>query len=312
MSTATTSRPVGDNEFPVLLRLPDLNATAWLPVPAAASTIAAVAPPELAPAPSSWTAPVEIPSISLPDPVLATTSIDVAANTATPADTQATSTTTVTAPPRSERISRAERTPPAQWTLIRQLATGGVLVGGLALTYFMIMGSGDDDTPEHIATAETTLEPPLIETPTNVVAMTNGAHASGTTVHKHEVESPANDITSVGPPPDFSREFGTPPAMPSHIEVAEIPQRNNVPAPPVNSSPQDTQNTSPSTTDRDNVGQFRGRVGPATQSAVVPSYPNYPTTDPATFLYRPGTGDAGSEAARTARLNGTIAPPPLR
>ncbi len=141
-----------------------------------------------------------------------------------------------------------------QRTVIRQLATGGVLVGGLALTYFMIMGGGSDVTPDHISSAETTLEPPVIEmAPTLAEAL-------------------QRDEPNPSTPPEFHRSQ---PAIPP----------------------------------RDESYRFEGRVGPESSAMHAPTYP---TTDPATFQFRPVTDPREATRVNTAKLEGTIAPPPLR
>lgn len=300
MSTATTTRPAGDNEFPVLLRLPDLNAPLWMPAPTALPTMvpaATIAPPAM---PSLWSTPLEpLPATATaPAPTLTTSSIDVAAPVATGPAVAASTTATVSAP-RAERTNRSERPTASQWTLIRQLATGGVLVGGLALTYFMIMGSGDDGTPSHVPTAESTLEPPVIETPTHVVAQNATDPSKSESPAGSKPEAKKNDgIAAVPPPPDFDPNPKS--ELPKHIVVS----------PPLEPKPSD--NAAASGEGNAPSEKYHGRIGPGMTASAPPS-PQYPTTDPSTFLYRVDGSAPDNEAARTAaRLDGTIAPPPRR
>lgn len=322
MSTASS----GLNEFPVLLRLPDLNATVWVPLP--------TAPPAPAPAASSSAEPVAntaAPAIAvstLPTPALGstaaatkaplvvdgpklkTTATSPAASPPSPAPlpkTTATATplptTASTAPTllsRVEGIARMAATVASQHTVIRQLATGGALVGGLALTYFLIMGGGSDVTPDHISSAETTLEPPVIETGSSLAT----SPSPGPVVVRPEVPA-GNIIADVPPPPDFGRDWQTAPAKPTHIEVAETTQQDV----PTVSTPPDFSRSQPAIPPRDESYRFEGRVGPESSALHAPTYP---TTDPATFQFRPVTDPREHTRVNTAKLEGTIAPPPLR
>ncbi len=188
----------------------------------------------------------------------------------------------------------------SQRTVIRQLATGSALVGGLALTYFLIMGGGSDVTPDHISSAETTLEPPVIET---VPSLATGP-SQGPVVVRPEVPA-GNIIADVPPPPDFGRDWQSAPVKPTHIEVAETIQRDE----PTVSTPPEFQRSQPAIPPRDESYRFEGRVGPESSALHAPTYP---TTDPATFQFRPVTDPRENTRVNTAKLEGTIAPPPLR
>jgi hypothetical protein len=184
--------------------------------------------------------------------------------------------------------------------VIRQLATGGALVGGLALTYFLIMGGGSDVTPDHISNAETTLEPPVIETGSSLATGPN----AGPVVVRPEVPA-GNTIADVPPPPDFGRDWQTAPVKPTHIEVAETITHDD----PMASTPPEFSRPQATLEPRDESYRYEGRIGPESSALHAPTYP---TTDPATFEFRPVTNPREYSRVNTAKLEGTIAPPPLR
>lgn len=309
MSTATTGRPVGDNEFPVLLRLPDLNAPTWAPLPtavAAPEPVAVVAPVNAAPI-SSITAlpPTSITEIT---PVSASTTVEVV----TPAPRVETATATTL--PRAERQARADRSSsPHQWSLLRQLATGGVLVGGLALTYLFVMGGAPEELPSHIPVADSTLEPPVIEQPAMSGPTTQGPEV---VVVRPEPRDTVPDIADSTDPPHFDSNWKTEPPIQSHIEVADNTRRDVRKPETPREQPQHpsveerSPALNPPTPPADN-SRFMGRVGPSPDLSSNGLAPRYPTTDPKTYLYRPQTSES-SDAIRTAELEGTIAPAPRR
>lgn len=301
MSTAT-SRPMGDNEFPVLLRLPDLNAPVWAP-PAPASGPAQARGAGMAAAAttaaSTTTLAAAAPSSPVTTTVAAAEQVDTRLQQAT---TETIATGSVTEPveaagTRRDRLPRLEIPAFSQWSLVRQLTTGGVLVAGLLVTLVLIISSGDSETPDQIQAAQQTIEPPVIDIPTDIAA---GPSGDGPVVLKPETGENGEAITSVPSPPRFN-SWEPPPRGPSHIQVAETPpadaprfQPNDLGAPP--GMPNDGV-------------RYEGRIGPSPELAA--DAPRYPTTDPSTFEFRP---EPSLESGRTdtARLNGTIAPPPLR
>lgn len=181
-------------------------------------------------------------------------------------------------------------------------------MGGLALTYFLVMGSGGDNPPSHIPTAETPLEPPIIETPT-AVAIDTGEKRIDSPASPTETLKPPSDKIADVPPPPFNPSFTLPP----HIEVADTKKPGPAGALPPSMTPAGANPNFGAATNpvppRDAGGRYEGRIGP---SVTAQDAPRYPTTDPATFLYRPEAGSPPGNAANTARLEGTIAPPPMR
>lgn len=326
MSTSAANRgaPVAD-EFPVLLRLPDLNAPVWTPptVPAANASV-----DQMSAASTTGTSPtsesvasaavmrLESLTSTIPNMAsanlsasLASSSVDVAA--AAPASEAVTLPTS-----RSERLSRAELPAFTRWSLVRQLTTGGVLVGGLALTYLAVMSGGSRETPSHIAKEQTSVEPPKVDVPDLGSMPVKPIEAAKTAM---EESSPVkSDISPVPAPPAFPANWEVPvdttkdqtprvaettgdqwsgarDAMKPRVEITE-------PSPGTFVAPAEPRG-------RTETGEYRGRIGPAPREASI----RYQETDPNTYLYRP-TSESTPDAGRPgmARLNGTIAPPPLR
>jgi hypothetical protein len=163
--------------------------------------------------------------------------------------------------PRAERAAR-QPPPTAQWTLFRQLATGGVLVGGLALTYFLIMGGKDNS-----AKAPPTADGPLVPAPVEPMVLTADSN-----------------IPSPEEPPSFDHHFNASPAPPSHLKVAERVDNKPEPTPPPMNdtrSPLDTRGAGPELNPRpepnipprDDRFISRGRIGPDPVSVAAPRYP---------------------------------------
>jgi hypothetical protein len=305
MSTATPGRPaVADNEFPVLLRLPDLNAPVWTPLPTGLSALATSSAVTTSPAISAL-APVPVTPVSTPPAALpvqtptlmSSTSVEViattpatssAAKTTTTSTSTTTTTTTGTPIPRSPRMPRTERVVATvgKWTLIRQIATGGVLVGGLALTYFVVMGgsSHDEAGHDHAAAPTKPAEPAVNVVETRVVQKT---------------PTPSPRLEDIGPvpgPPEFSLD--TTKTDDGSARLADTGRMNP---------------SLPSPVDPRVVAE---KPAPTLEPPANPR-PNYPTTDPqmypSAYLQRPASvGEPTSPTARTARLEGNIAPAPVR
>lgn len=332
MSTASANRgaPPLSDEFPVLLRLPDLN----MP---------------------TWTSPVAT-DAAAPATAFRLDAVTSAVAASTPSEVSETATTTVetvSAQPITLPSSRTERsshpfdvTNFAQWPLMKQLSTGGMLVGGLAIAYIAVLVMQADKPAEPMRVAQQTTEPIIIDTPID---------ATPTPVEPVDSTKPVpsprgnSGLADVGPPPDFGTDWnssapiGESSAGAGAVRTASNTTPNVSISPPVEIAP--PANFGPPTNPqngseirnamrpelpvdpreaRSDVRQYQGRIGPATNPAMNPDMGSmnasatagpgalrYPTTDPSTHkqdwleglppdVARPGT----------ARLNGNIAPPP--
>ncbi len=327
MSTSVAQRgaPIAD-EFPVLLRLPDLNAPLWEAAPAPTmepvAAAPAVVPQSVAPAVTSESvasaAVMRLEALSKAalapraetnmSAGLATMSVDVVADHHELAAEPVSLSTS-----RLERLTRMEMPAFTRWSLVKQLTTGGVLVGGLALTYLAVMSGGSTETPQHITQEQVSLEPPLVDVPDSSVPVVVN---KTTTDEKSPVP---RDVPKPSPLPEFAKDWDksvdpTDPNVVPAERLADLPSDNrwdgrhesNRPHVEMNESlPGNRVGPTEPRVSRDEAAEYRGRIGPAPQEART----QYPTTDSSTYLYGP-TNNTPPDANRpgVAGLNGTIAP----
>ncbi|HTN75403.1 MAG TPA: hypothetical protein VL096_09155 [Pirellulaceae bacterium] len=313
MSTASTSRAaLNSDEFPVLLRLPDLNAPVWTPTSAAAMAL------DLSPPPMTTTFRLDggAAAVTAPAPAespVVTNTVASAEPISLPAD-------------RAQRVSRGEMPNFAQWPLVKQLTTGGVLVGGLALTYLMVMGGSPPTKPDQ-ATAPLVAPVPVID-PTPVPVGPGKKIDYLKVVGEDEKSVSERGISPVPPPPQFSDRWDIPAPSPAPSE-ARIASNGNLPGAYQNievvtdkpvvddlrgASPElSPPSVVPPAESRNEAARYEGRIGPGGASSAMQGSSGYPTTDPSTYMYRPSMEtppDAGRPGM--ARLDGTINPPPRR
>jgi hypothetical protein len=207
--------------------------------------------------------------------------------------------------PRAERLARQEPAT-AQWTLIRQLATGGVLVGGLALTYMLIMGGKSDKPTVPSQTADGPLVPKASDAPKMLAETTQSLKP----VVVPTQPSDANGIADVGPPLDFNPErdwkHTGDAAAPTHVQIAEAPKPEPNPVAP--RTPVENVRIENSAVPRDDGFESRGRIGPNASAGTAPA-PRYEETRPETFMYRPMNYPRSDERFGSAPNNN---PAPLR
>jgi hypothetical protein len=295
MSTVQRAANVGD-EFPVLLRLPDLNAPLWAPAPAIA--------PQAAQPISAVSASESTFRLDALAQAATSSSTETAEVATSPTDSTTSATSAVPAQVFAllARAWQGEFTNFPQWSLVRRIATGGVLVGGLALTFYLFSGGNKPSAPD---TGPATQRPG-----DSSIALPGDAPLAVTPLQPNkpgDETSPAEShIAKVGPPPNFDSGWDASPAQGDRrIDAREGRMEGGF----------DNRVTSPMDVNHSRIDvtvhrDERPWNSPTGDRASITAYP---TTDPQTYIYRAG-GDrpAQSERADMARRLDGIAPPPRR